>query len=503
MKENEVIEKIEIAGPGFLNIFLKDEYLAKLVKRITKESYDFNELNRKGDVIIDYSSPNIAKRMHIGHLRSTIIGDSLKRIYQYLGYNVIADNHIGDWGTQFGKLIIGYRNWLNEEVYRENPIEELERVYVEFTKNSEVEPELEDKAREELKKLQAGDKENYRLWQEFIEVSLNEYNKLYERMGVKFDTYYGESFYHNMMPDVVKELENKGIAVENEGAKVVFFPEEENLYPCIVQKKDGAFLYATSDIATVKYRKENYDINQIIYITDERQQDHFKQFFKITDMLSWSVEKHHIWFGIMRFADGVFSTRKGNVIRLEELLDEGKKRAYEIVNKKNPTLSEEEKQNIAEVVGIGAIKYADLSQNRQTAVIFEWDKVLNFEGNTAPYLQYSYARIKSILRKAIEQEKGIDETKDIKFTQEIERELSIQLIQFPEIVIKAAKTYKPNLIADYLYELSKIFNSFYNSCSILNQNNDILCSRLLIASRTADNLKNGLHLLGIETLERM
>lgn len=503
MKENEVIEKIEIAGPGFLNIFLKDEYLAKLVKRITKESYDFNELNRKGDVIIDYSSPNIAKRMHIGHLRSTIIGDSLKRIYQYLGYNVIADNHIGDWGTQFGKLIIGYRNWLNEEVYRENPIEELERVYVEFTKNSEVEPELEDKAREELKKLQAGDKENYRLWQEFIEVSLNEYNKLYERMGVKFDTYYGESFYHNMMPDVVKELENKGIAVENEGAKVVFFPEEENLYPCIVQKKDGAFLYATSDIATVKYRKENYDINQIIYITDERQQDHFKQFFKITDMLSWSVEKHHIWFGIMRFADGVFSTRKGNVIRLEELLDEGKKRAYEIVNKKNPTLSEEEKQNIAEVVGIGAIKYADLSQNRQTAVIFEWDKVLNFEGNTAPYLQYSYARIKSILRKAIEQEKGIDETKDIKFTQEIERELSIQLIQFPEIVIKAAKTYKPNLIADYLYELSKIFNSFYNSCSILNQNNDILCSRLLIASRTADTLKNGLHLLGIETLERM
>lgn len=501
--ENSVIDKIEIAGPGFLNIFLKDSYLGDLVKKISKEDYEFKGLNIEGDVIIDYSSPNIAKRMHIGHLRSTIIGDSIKRMYKYLGYNVVADNHIGDWGTQFGKLIIGYRNWLNQEAYKENAIEELERVYVEFTRQSEENPELEDQAREELKKLQDGDKENYRLWQEFIKVSLDEYAKLYNRMGINFDTYYGESFYHDLMPGVVEELENKKIAVEDQGAKVVFFPEEEKLHPCIVQKKDGAFLYATSDIATVKFRLANYNVNKLIYVTDERQQDHFRQFFRITDMLGWNVEKQHVWFGIMRFADGVFSTRKGNVIRLEELLDEGKRRAYEIVNEKNPELSEEEKDNIAEVVGTGAIKYADLSQNRQTAVIFEWDKILSFEGNTAPYLQYSYARIKSILRRTKEQNKDVKEDVIIKFVDKTERTLAHHLTQFPGVILKAADSCRPNLIADYLFELSKKFNSFYNACPILNQEDEILYSRLLLAERTAAVLKEGLNLLGINTLERM
>lgn len=501
--ENSVIDKIEIAGPGFLNIFLKDSYLGDLVKKISKEGYEFKGLNTEGDVIIDYSSPNIAKRMHIGHLRSTIIGDSIKRMYKYLGYNVVADNHIGDWGTQFGKLIIGYRNWLNQEAYKENAIEELERVYVEFTRQSEENPELEDQAREELKKLQDGDEENYRLWQEFIKVSLDEYAKLYNRMGINFDTYYGESFYHNLMPGVVEELENKKIAVEDQGAKVVFFPEEEKIHPCIVQKKDGAFLYATSDIATVKFRLANYNVNKLIYVTDERQQDHFRQFFRITDMLGWNVEKQHVWFGIMRFADGVFSTRKGNVIRLEELLDEGKRRAYEIVNEKNPELSEEEKDNIAEVVGTGAIKYADLSQNRQTAVIFEWDKILSFEGNTAPYLQYSYARIKSILRRAKEQNKDIKEDITIKFVDKTERTLAHHLTQFPGVILKAADSCRPNLIADYLFELSKKFNSFYNACPILNQEDETLYSRLLLAERTAAVLKEGLNLLGINTLERM
>lgn len=503
LNENEIIEKIEIAGPGFLNIFLRDKFLGDKVKKISKEKYEFEGINTKGDVIIDYSSPNIAKRMHIGHLRSTIIGDSIKKIYQFLGYNVIADNHIGDWGTQFGKLIVGYRKWLNQEAYKENAIEELERVYVEFTKESENHPELEDQAREELKKLQDGDEKNYKLWKEFIKVSLEEYGKLYGRMGITFDTYYGESFYHDMMPGVVKELEEKGLAVEDQGAKVVFFDEKENLHPCIIQKKDGAFLYATSDIATVKFKKDNYDVNKLIYVTDERQQDHFKQFFKITDMLGWNVKKQHVWFGIMRFADGVFSTRKGNVIRLEELLDEGKRRAYEIVNEKNPNLSKEEKDKIAEVVGVGAIKYADLSQNRQTAVIFEWDKILSFEGNTAPYLQYSYARIRSILRKATEQNIVINENGEIFFQDKAERTLAHHLLQFPGIVIKAADSCRPNLIADYLFELSKRFNTFYNACPILNQEAELLNSRLLLAERTSEVLKEGLGLLGIETLERM
>ena len=503
LEPNNVIDKLEIAGPGFINIFLKSEYLGELLKKSRNEKYDFSFLNRDGDVIIDFSSPNIAKRMHIGHLRSTIIGDSVARIYRYLGYHLVADNHIGDWGTQFGKLIIGYRKWLNQEAYKENAIEELERVYVEFTKQSEEHPELEEEARLELKKLQDGDEENYALWKEFIKVSLDEYEKLYTRLDVHFDTYYGESFYHPMMQGVVDELVEKGLAVEDDGAKVVFFPEEDNLFPCIVQKKDGAFLYSTSDIATIKFRRENYNVNKLIYLTDERQQDHFKQFFKITEMLGWDVEKYHIWFGIMRFADGVFSTRKGNVIRLEQLLDEGKKRAYDIVNEKNPDLSAEEKDQIAEVVGVGAIKYADLSQNRQSPIIFEWDKILSFEGNTAPYLQYSYARIQSILRKAAAEGKEIDYSKEIKIENKQERALADHIATFPMVVLKAAESFKPNIIADYLFELSKKFNSFYNSCPILNQEDDILYSRGLIAKVAGETIKEGLSLLGIKTLDRM
>ena len=503
LEPNNVIDKLEIAGPGFINIFLKSEYLGELLKKSRNEKYDFSFLNRDGDVIIDFSSPNIAKRMHIGHLRSTIIGDSVARIYRYLGYHLVADNHIGDWGTQFGKLIIGYRRWLNQEAYKENAIEELERVYVEFTKQSEEHPEFEEEARLELKKLQDGDEENYALWKEFIKVSLDEYEKLYKRLDVHFDTYYGESFYHPMMQGVVDELVEKGLAVEDDGAKVVFFPEEDNLFPCIVQKKDGAFLYSTSDIATIKFRRENYNVNKLIYLTDERQQDHFKQFFKITEMLGWDVEKYHIWFGIMRFADGVFSTRKGNVIRLEQLLDEGKKRAYDIVNEKNPDLSVEEKDQIAEVVGVGAIKYADLSQNRQSPIIFEWDKILSFEGNTAPYLQYSYARIQSILRKAAAEGKEIDYSKEIKIENKQERALADHIATFPMVVLKAAESFKPNIIADYLFELSKKFNSFYNSCPILNQEDDILYSRGLIAKVAGETIKEGLSLLGIKTLDRM
>ena len=500
--ENNIIEKLEIAGPGFINIFVSEEYLGNRVKWL-KEAYDFSFLNRDGDVIIDYSSPNIAKRMHIGHLRSTIIGDAIKRIYEFLGYNMVADNHIGDWGTQFGKLIIGYRNWLDREAYEQNPIEELERVYVEFSKQSEENPNLEDQARAELKKLHDGDEENYKLWEEFIQVSLEEYGKVYKRLDVEFDTYYGESFYHDMMPGVVGLLKEKEIAREDQGAQVVFFQEEDKLHPCIVQKKDGAFLYATSDIATVKYRKENYNLNKIIYVTDERQQDHFRQFFKITDMLGWDVEKEHVWFGIMRFADGIFSTRKGNVIRLEQLLDEGKKRALEIVEEKNPGLSAEEKESIAEAVGIGAIKYADLSQNRQSPIIFEWDKILSFEGNTAPYMQYTYARISSIMRKATEEGKALREDTQVFLTENQEKSLVLFLNQFPNAVLKAADTNKPNLITDYLFELAKKFNTFYNALPILKEKDEILYSRLLIAERTAFVLKQALELLGIRTVDRM
>lgn len=507
IKENleygNVIEKVEIAGPGFINIFLKDSYLSKKVLEIGTEDYDFSFVDTKGDVVIDYSSPNIAKRMHIGHLRSTVIGDSIKRIYQFLGYNTVADNHIGDWGTQFGKLIVAYDRWLNKKAYEENAIEELERIYVEFSQQSENNPELEDLAREELKKLQDGDERNNELWKEFIKVSMDEYEAIYGRMDVHFDTYHGESFYNDSMPDVLAELKEKGIAKEDQGAQVVFFEEEENLHPCIVQKKDGAYLYSTSDLATIKFRRETYDLNKIIYVTDERQQDHFRQFFKISEMLGWDNDKIHVWFGIMRFADGIFSSRKGNVIKLNDLLDEAQKRAYDIVNEKNPELSEEEKQNISEVVGIGAVKYADLSQNRQSAIIFEWDKILSFEGNTAPYLQYSYARIKSIIRKA-EAEGIIVRETEVLLNESQEKILAKALFDFPKAVLNAANTCKPNLLTDYLFETAKKFNSFYNALSVLKAESDELVnSRLLLALKTAIVIQEGLSLLGIKTVERM
>lgn len=501
--ENDVIEKLEIAGPGFINIFLKESFLDSYIQKIGKEKYDFSFLNLKGDVIVDFSSPNIAKRMHIGHLRSTIIGDAVCRIYRYLGYHVIGDNHIGDWGTQFGKLIVGYHKWLDQKAYEKNPIEELERIYLKFSQEAEGHPELEDEARHELKKLQDGEEENSNLWKEFLQVSLEEYGKLYKRLDVHFDTFYGESFYHSIMPEVVKELVEKGIAREDDGAKVVFFPEEDKLFPCIVQKKDGTFLYTTSDIATIKFRSNTYDVNHLVYLTDERQQDHFKQVFRITDMLGWNIEKYHVWFGIMRFGNETLSTRKGNVIHLEELLDEGKERAYEVVQQKNPSLSEEEKQHIAEVVGIGAIKYADLSQNRQSPITFEWDKILSFEGNTAPYLQYSYARIQSILNKAKELGKEIQENAKIILQDKHERSLAAYMTVFPLSILKAAESYKPNLIADYLYDLCKKINSFYNNCPILNQEDKILQSRLCLAKKAGILIQEGLGLLGIKTLDRM
>lgn len=502
-EENPIVDRLEIAGPGFINIYLKNECLSEKISKIGSEDFDFSFLNKEGEVIIDYSSPNIAKRMHIGHLRSTVIGDSIKRIYKYLGYKTVADNHIGDWGTQFGKLIVGYDNWLNSEAYKVDAIEELERIYVEFSNRAEEEPDLEDKAREELAKLQQGDKRNTELWKEFINVSLGEYDKVYKRLGINFDTYNGESFYNDMMPEIIKLLKDKKIAREDNGAQLVFFKEEENLHPCIVQKSDGAFLYATSDLATIKYRKKEYNINKVIYVTDERQQDHFRQVFKIAEMLEWNEERAHVWFGIMRFADGIFSSRKGNVIKLTDLLDEAVKRAYEIVNTKNPTLNEEEKRNIAEVVGVGAVKYADLSQNRQSAIIFEWDKILSFEGNTSPYLQYVYARVQSLLKKAKEQ--GINDYGDKLILKEVtERNLAISLLQFPNVVINAANTCKPNLVADYIFETAKKFNTFYNAIPILKEENEeVLKSRLLLSEKTGKIMKDGLELLGIKTVDRM
>lgn len=506
-KENDIIEKLEIAGPGFINIYLKNKFLNEELKKVENEKYDFSFLNTDKTIIIDYSSPNIAKRMHIGHLRSTIIGDSIKRTLQFLGFHTLADNHIGDWGTQFGKLIVAYKNWLNKKSYEEDPIGELERIYVQFSDEAKKNPALEDEAREELKKLQLGDEENQKLWKEFIDISLKEYNKIYDRLGVNFDYYYGESFYNDMMPAVLEELKEKGVAREDQGALVVFF-ENDKLPPAIVQKKDGSFLYTTSDLATMKFRKDELNVDEAVYLTDDRQQNHFKQVFEIGEMLGepYNYKKTHVVFGIMRFGDGmIFSSRSGNIIRLVDLLDEAKTQVKKVIDEKNPNIPEEEKEKIAEIVGSGAIKYFDLSQNRTSDITFTWDKVLSFEGNTGPYLQYTYVRIMSIFRKLKEENINV-ENKDIilENMNGVERELAVELLRFPQTVVKSYESYRPNIIADYLFDIAKLFNNFYNSSSILKEENKkVMDARILLAEKTAFILKEGLSLLGINTVDRM
>ncbi|MBP6125095.1 MAG: arginine--tRNA ligase [Leptotrichiaceae bacterium] len=506
-RKNDLIEKLEVAGPGFINIYLKNSFLNSELKKIENEKYDFSFLNIEKSVIIDYSSPNIAKRMHIGHLRSTIIGDALKRIISFIGFKVISDNHIGDWGTQFGKLIVAYDKFLDEKSYSEDPIGELERIYVLFSDEAKNNPELENTSREELKKLQLGDEKNNKLWKEFIEISLKEYNKVYNRLDIAFDYYYGESFYNDMMPSILEELKEKNIATKDQEALVVFF-ENDKLPPAIVQKKDGSFLYATSDLATIKFRKNELNVDKAIYVTDERQQNHFKQVFEISNMLGepYNYEKSHVYFGIMRFGDGmIFSSRSGNIIRLVDLLDEAKKQVKMVINEKNPNIPENEKEEIAEIVGTGAIKYFDLSQNRTSDILFTWDKVLSFEGNTGPYLQYTYARIQSIIRK-LEENNITILNKDIilENMNDIERELGSLLLKFPQAVMKAYESYRPNVIADYLFDTAKIFNSFYNSKSILKEDNkNIMDARIILSKKTAYILKTGLSLLGIKTVDRM
>jgi arginine--tRNA ligase len=507
--KNDLIEKMEIAGPGFINIYLKNSFLNNETKKIGNEKYDFSFIDTGRRVIIDYSSPNIAKRMHVGHLRSTIIGESIKRIMQFLGFEVLGDNHIGDWGTQFGKLIVAYERWLDREAYEKDPIEELERIYVLFSEKAKEDPSLNDIAREELRKLQSGDEKNNALWREFIDISIREYNKIYDRFDIKFDYYNGESFYNNLMPVVLEELKEKNIAKEDKDALVVFFDENTKLHPCIVQKKDGSFLYSTSDLATIKYRKDDLGVDLSLYVVDERQQEHFKQVFAIADIIGapYNYEKVHVQFGIMRFANGVIlSTRGGNVIRLIDLLNEAQKHVKKVIDEKNPDIPENEKEIIADIVGTGAIKYFDLSQNRTSPILFDWDKVLSFEGNTGPYLQYTYVRIMSILRKMEAENISVNKDGNIisDDMKDIERDLAVTLLRFPQVVVKSYESYKPNLIADYLFDLAKTFNNFYNSKPILKEENpEVMQARVLLSLKTAEILKQGLSLLAIKTVDRM
>jgi arginyl-tRNA synthetase len=498
------VARVEIAGPGFINIYLADVSLGGMVAELVADPHvGMPQVGNGRTVVMDYSSPNIAKPMHIGHIRSTIIGNSIDRMFRFLGYRVISDNHIGDWGTQFGIIIMGYRNFLDEKALAESPVEELERIYVKSYECTQSDPEWLASCRSELVKLQQGDAENRALWEEFIKLSLGEFDRVYGRLGVSFDMMRGESYYHDRLAGMVSRLEEAGMATESEGATVVFL-EDEGLPVCIVRKSDGGFNYATTDLATVASRVEEFEPERIVYVTDERQQLHFKQFFTVAGKLGYTTRLEHVWFGLMRLPEATFSTRQGNVIKLEALLDEAEERALKVIQASSPEMPEVQQRDVARIVGIGAVKYADLSQNPQTTVVFTWDKALALDGNSGPYLQYAHARISSVRDKYAESFPDGDlSAHAIAVGEPVERAICVHLLRFPETVVRAAQSYKPSTLADYLYELAQLYSSFYQNVPFLKAEDGLRESRGLRCGAVARVLRQGLELLGLEAPDRI
>jgi arginyl-tRNA synthetase len=507
------VEKTDIAGPGFVNVFLKDSYVAASVPSATK----LRAIGAGQKVVIDFSSPNVAKPMHLGHIRSTILGDALQRTLRAVGYEVVGDNHIGDWGTQFGMLIVAWNKWLDAKAFAANPVAELVRLYRKFKTEEKAQggSESDDddapktvtpllaEARAELVKLQAGDATNVALWTKFIEVSRKEFDRVYTRLGVKFDVTHGESFYNDRLASTVQMLLDKGIAKIDQGAAVVFFDKATDgaeLPPYIVRKADGGYNYATSDIAGLEYRMETWNPSRILIVTDERQQLHFRQLFAVGRRLGVQASLEHLWFGMMTLDGKVIQTREGEVISLESMLDEAEARSLAVATESNPELSEAERREVARVVGIGAIKYNDLSRERQSAIDFVWERALALSGNTAPYLQYAYARTRSILRKGAAD--GA-EPGEIGALNPVERRLAMQLLAYGEIVETVARTTRPHHLCEYLFALAQLFSAFFNECPVLKAEPAVRASRLRLCAIVAETLAAGLHLLGIETLERM
>ncbi|MDZ4199642.1 MAG: arginine--tRNA ligase [Kiritimatiellia bacterium] len=516
----EFLEKAEIAGPGFLNFTLKDDWIARQTEALaSNERLGVPALGAGRTVILDYSSPNVAKPMHIGHIRSTVIGNALDRLYRCLGYRVVSDNHLGDWGTQFGLLLVGFRAFADPAAYEASPIEELERIYVKSYEQSKADPAWLDTARAELVKLQQGDPENRKLWESFVEHSMGEFEKIYGRLGVRFDLIRGESWYNDRLPGVVERLEKLGLARESRGALCVFSdgtlpPKEDPLVksengewvpnPCIVRKSDGGFNYAATDLATALSRDEEFSPETIIYVTDERQQLHFRQVFQIASKLGIKARMAHVWFGLMRLPEGTFSTRQGNVIKLERMLDEAETRALAMVKETSPEMPEARQREVARCVGLGAIKYADLSQNPQSLVTFTWDKALALDGNSAPYLQYACARIAAVREKYAEQvPDGKPEAHPIRLGETVERRLALRLLRFPTAVLLAAEGFRPNVLADHLYDLAQTYSSFYQNVPFLKAEPGVRESRIRLCEATLRVLRKGLDLLGIETPERI
>ena len=490
--------KVENAG-GYLNFFLADSYRVSLLAEMLRqgENYGSNEIGKGKTMVIDYSSPNIAKRFHIGHLGTTIIGNSIKLIHRFSGYDTVGINYLGDWGTQYGKLVVSFKKWGDEEVIRREGIEELNRLYVLFGTKAEEDPPLNDEARKEFALLEAGDEENLRLWRLFKEISLKEYMKTYELLGVSFDSFNGESFYSDKMPAVVEELKEKNLLKIDDGASLVDL-EAYNMPPCLILKRDGSSLYPTRDIAAALWRKKEYAFDKCIYVTSAGQSLHFAQWFKVVGLMGydWEDQLVHVPYGTFSINGEKIASRTGNVVLLDDLFQEAIEKAGAIIEEKNPGL--ENKEEIAKDVGVGAVIFNSLSANRIKDVNFNWSEALNFDGNTGPYAQYTYARACSILNKSEAftcPESGTlcDE----------EKALITTLALFPERIVRALNEYEPSIITRFALDLCQSFNRFYNACPIRSAEKEEKAIRLSLCQAVKNVLGCALHLIGLRTPEKI
>ena len=494
----------QIAGAGFINLTLRPEAVAaKTADLLRDERLGVEKAASVHRIVIDFGSPNVAKPMHVGHIRSTVLGDALARIASFLGHEVIRDNHIGDWGTQFGMVIYGWKNLLDRAALERDPIAELVRIYKETNEKATSDPKVREAVREELVKLQAGDAENFSIWKETVDLSMKEFERAYQVLDIHYDIQRGESFYNDRLPAVVERLLKSGIAEISEGAVCVFFRDIPELgeKPAIIRKSDGGFNYTTTDIATVDYRIQDLKADTVWLVVGAPQILHFKQIIAIARREGFTADFRHVTFGSILGEDRkLMKTRSGENVPLRDLLDEAVQRARKIIEEKNPELGESEKIDIAQKVGIGAVKYYDLSQYRMTDYIFSWDRMLSFQGNTAPYLQNAYVRIRSIFRKAGEEFAPV---KELVLAAPEEKNLATRLCQFGEVVPTVLNDFRPNILANYLFELANSFHSFYEACPVLKSEEPSRSSRLALCELTGRVLQRGLDLLGIRVPEKM
>lgn len=498
----EGFEKIDNLGP-YVNFFADKAIFTKnAIDKILEEgdNYGASNVGEGKTVCVEHSSPNIAKPFHVGHLFSTSIGNSLYRLFKKEGYTVEGINHLGDWGTQFGKLISAYKRWGNEKALEENAIDELLRIYVKFHDEADKDPSLVDEGRAYFKALEDGDKEAEALWERFRNLSLKEFDRVYSMFNVEFDSYAGEAFYNDKMDVVVNELKEKKLLVESNGAQVVML-DEYNMPPCIVLKGDGASIYATRDLAAAMYRKKKYDFHKCVYVVGSPQALHFKQVFKVLELAGheWASDCTHVGFGLVKFADRKLSTRKGEIILLDDLVRESVDKTLEVINEKNPEL--ENKEEVAKKIGIGALVFTYLKNSREKDIVFDWKEMLSFEGETGPYVQYSYARAKSILRRAKESNALADFSK---LNSKEEFELVKHLENFNNQIHLAVEKLEPSIVTRYVIEVAKAFNKFYNAHSVLNlEDESLMEARLELVKASCQVIKNGLYLLGVDVVEKM